>query len=95
MIKTTPAGLALSIKSATIVENVAHSLTPMAEFNSCNEGFGTLERSERPVLTQGGGGLMLGGPFLTFPSSLPQVAALWRQNLTTVNMAHTHCSHVG
>lgn len=25
----------------------------------------------------------------------PQAAALWRQNLTTVNMAHTHCSHVG
>lgn len=39
-------------------------------------------------------GLMQGSPSLTFTLPL-QAAALWRQNLTTVNMADTHCSHVG
>lgn len=39
-------------------------------------------------------GLMQGRPSVTL--TLPQQAgALWQQNLTTVNMADTHCSHVG
>lgn len=67
-------------------KNAGHIHTQMAECNPCNEGFGSLERSERPVLTQGGGGLMQGGPSLTFPFLPPA-------GCSPVAAELNHCEH--
>lgn len=66
----------------------------MAPFSRGEQVFAGDHARQKSDVDVKSSGLKQCRPSLTFTLPL-QAAALWRQNLTTVNIADTHCSHVG